>query len=162
MKEDSKPCLPVVATTKKSQSIFSCIADLSLKELLVRLVQSQHLMQISTEAGEASNETRLHFLLHFIHENLAEKISIDALSRKAYMSRNTFFKWFKEQFWITPLEYINRERIKLAKQILSGKESNVSDVGYQCGFTYVNYFVRLFKKAEGITPRAYKGYTKFG
>ena len=34
------------------------------------------------------------------------------------MSRNEFFKWFKEEFGITPLEYINRERIKLAKQIL--------------------------------------------
>jgi AraC-like DNA-binding protein len=72
------------------------------------------------------------------------------------MSRNEFFKWFKEQFGITPLEYINRERIKLAKQILSDKENSVSSVGYQCGFTDVNYFVRLFKKAEGITPGAYK------
>lgn len=149
----------ICTSTDKVKNIY---ADLSLKELLIRLVQSQHLMQISTEAGEASNETRLHFLLHFIHENLAEKISIDALSRKAYMSRNAFFKWFKEQFGITPLEYIIRERIKLAKQILSEKESNVSDVGYQCGFTDVNYFVRLFKKAEGITPGAYKECMKFG
>jgi AraC-like DNA-binding protein len=143
----------VCSSTDKVKNIY---ADLNLKELLIRLIQSQHLMQVSTEASDQRNQTRLHFLLHFIHEHLTEKISIDNLSRKAYMSRNEFFKWFKEQFGITPLEYINRERIKLAKQILSDKENSVSSVGYQCGFTDVNYFVRLFKKAEGITPGAYK------
>jgi AraC-like DNA-binding protein len=131
-------------------------ADLNLKELLIRLVQSQHLTQVRNESADKKNETRLHFLLHFIHEHLTEKIYMDTLSRKAYMSRNEFFKWFKEQFGITPLEYINRERIKLAKQILSGKHTNISDVGYQCGFSDLNYFVRLFKKSEGITPGSYK------
>jgi YesN/AraC family two-component response regulator len=58
------------------------------------------------------------------------------------------------------LEYINRERIKLAKQILSDKKDTVSSVGYQCGFADVNYFVRLFKKSEGITPGVYKECTK--
>ena len=143
----------VCSSTDKVKNIY---ADLNLKELLIRLIQSQHLMQVSTEASEQRNQTRLHFLLHFIHEHLTDKISIDDLSRKAYMSRNEFFKWFKEQFGITPLEYINRERIKLAKQILSDKKDTVSSVGYQCGFADVNYFVRLFKKAEGITPGAYK------
>jgi AraC-like DNA-binding protein len=81
---------------------------------------------------------------------------VDALSRKAYLSRNMFFKWFKEQFGVTPLDYINRERIKLAKQLLADKRNNVSSVSLQCGFTDVNYFVRLFKKSEGITPGLYQ------
>ena len=143
----------VCSSTDTAKNIY---ADLNLKELLIRLIQSQHLTQVSAEASDHRNQTRLHFVLHFIHEHLTEKISIDYLSRKAYMSRNEFFKWFKEEFGITPLEYINRERIKLAKQILSDKKNTVSSVGYQCGFADVNYFVRLFKKAEGITPGAYK------
>lgn len=147
----------VCSGTETAKNIY---ADLNLKELLIRLVQSQHLMQVSTEAGARQNQTRLHHLLHYIHEHLAEKISVDALSRKAYMSRNEFFKWFKEQFGTTPLEYINRERIKLAKQILAGQKSSISDVSYQCGFNDVNYFVRLFKKAEGITPGGYKECSK--
>jgi len=144
----------VCNSTDKAKNIY---ADLNLKELLIRLVQSQHLMQVSIESGDQHNQTRLHYVLHFIHEHLTEKIAVDTLSRKAYMSRNEFFKWFKEQFGITPLEYINRERIKLAKQLLSDKHSTITEVSYQCGFTDVNYFVRLFKKNESITPGAYKG-----
>lgn len=143
----------VCSSGEKGKNIF---ADLNLKELLIRLVQSQHLQQVAVESTDNTNQSRLHFVLHYIHQHLTEKIAVDALSRKAYLSRNMFFKWFKEQFGITPLEYINRERIKLAKQLLADKRNNVSSVSLQCGFTDVNYFVRLFKKAEGITPGVYQ------
>lgn len=144
----------ICSSPDKVKNIY---ADLSLKDLLIRLVQSQHLMQVHEEAVNDHNKSRLHFVLHFIHEHLTEKIIVDTLSRKAYMSRNEFFKWFKEQSGITPLEYINRERIRLAKQLLSDKRSTISEVGYQCGFNDVNYFVRIFRKTEGLTPGAYKG-----
>ena len=138
----------------KSKNIF---ADLNLKELLIRLVQSQHLTQVSTEIdGRNSNQSRLHYVLNYINEHLTERIAVDALSRKAYLSRNVFFKWFREQFGITPLDYINHQRIKLAKQLLAVPKNNVHMVSDLCGFSDVNYFVRLFKKMEGITPRAYK------
>ena len=137
----------------KAKNIF---ADLNLKELLIRLVQSQHLQQVAVESDQSNNHSRLHYVLNYIHEHLTEKIAVDALSRKAYLSRNVFFKWFKEQFGITPLDYINNERVKLAKQLLAHPKNNVRSVSMQCGFSDVNYFVRLFKKTEGITPKAYK------
>ncbi len=144
----------VCSSTDKTKNIY---ADLTLKELVIRLIQSQHLLQVHDETKKAGNKSRLHFVLHFIHEHLSEKIAVDTLSRRAYLSRNEFFKWFKEQFGITPLDYINKERLKLAKQLLSDKRSTLSEVSHQCGFTDVNYFIRLFKKTEGITPAAYKG-----
>ncbi|MBS1509934.1 MAG: AraC family transcriptional regulator [Bacteroidetes bacterium] len=143
----------VCSGTDKAKDIF---ADLNLKELLIRLVQSQYLQQVSVEIADATNHNRQHYVLHYIHEHLTEKIAVDKLCRKAYLSRNMFFTWFKEQFGITPLEYINRERIKLAKQLLADKRNNITNVGMQCGFSDVNYFVRLFKKMEGITPGQYQ------
>lgn len=143
----------ICSGTDKGKNIF---ADLNLKELLIRLVQSQHLQQVAMESNHHQNESRLHYVLNYIHEHLTEKIAVDALSRKAYLSRNVFFKWFKEQFGITPLDYINQERIKLAKQMLAQPNYKVQTVSYMCGFNDVNYFVRLFKKMEGITPKAYQ------
>jgi len=150
----------ICSSGDKAKNIY---ADLSLKELLIRLVQNQHLKQVNTESDANPNQSRYHFLLNFIREHLTEKIVMDTLSRKAYMSRNEFFKWFREQFGITPLEYINRERVKMAKQLMSEKGNSITEIGYQCGFSDVNYFVRLFKKEEGITPGAYKNcITGFG
>ncbi|MFT4094632.1 MAG: AraC family transcriptional regulator [Niabella sp.] len=129
-------------------------ADLNLKELLIRLMQSQNLATAADNSH--SNSTRINFIFNYIQQHLTDKISVDMLSKKAYLSRNLFFKWFKEQVGITPLEYINRERIKMAKQLLADRAISISDVSLQCGFNDVNYFVRLFRKSEGITPGAYQ------
>jgi AraC-like DNA-binding protein len=137
----------------RSKNIY---ADLSLKELLIRIVQSQQLQMLSEERAANNNHSRLHFVLQYIHEHLTEKIPVDTLSRKAYLSRNIFFKWFKEQFGLTPLEYITRERIRLARQLLADDRNSVSEVGLQCGFSDVNYFVRTFHRSEGLTPGAYR------
>ncbi|AWO00660.1 AraC family transcriptional regulator [Chitinophaga alhagiae] len=132
-------------------------ADLNLKELLIRLLQSQQLQQVAQEtAVSGSNRSRHHFVLQYIHEHLTEKIAVDALSRKAYLSRNMFFKWFRDQFGITPLEYINRERVTMAKKMLAIPGNSVNKVSAECGFTDANYFIRIFKKTEGITPKAYQ------
>ena len=139
-----------------TDTMKNAFADLNLKELLIRLIQSQHLQQVMVESSKDDTQSRLHYVLHYIHEHLTEKIAVDALSRKAYLSRNIFFKWFKEQFGITPLDYINLERIKMAKQLLSIPGNKIHTVSNQCGFSDVNYFIRVFRKTEGITPKAYQ------
>jgi AraC-like DNA-binding protein len=141
------------SSTERAKNIYT---DLSLKELLIRLVQSQHLKRVEMDKDDQKNSSRQHFLLNYIHGHLSDKLGVDTLSRKAHMSRNEFFKWFRLQFGISPLEYINRERIKLAKLLLGNRNTTVTEAAYQCGFTDVNYFVRLFKKSEGITPGTFK------
>ena len=131
-------------------------ADLTLRELLVRIAQNQHLQHQVNGAAHNPNSSRLHFVLQYIHDHLTERIEVDTLSRKAYLSRNIFFKWFKEQFGITPLEYITRERIRLARELLGQEKYTITQVSLLCGFTDVNYFVRTFKKSEGLTPGAYR------
>ncbi len=146
----------IIRNCSSGDSAKNIYADLSLKELLIRLVQSQYLKRVEMDKNDKRNASRQHFLLDYIHGHLTEKLGVDTLSRKAYMSRNEFFKWFRQQFGISPLEYINRERIKLAKQLLGNQNKTVTETAYQCGFTDVNYFVRLFKKSEGITPGTFK------
>ena len=143
----------ICTSQDKSKSIY---ADLQLKELLIRLLQSQQLGQAVEGSETDSNGNRLNFVLHYIREHLTEKIAVDALSRKAYLSRNLFFKWFREQFGITPVEYVNKERIKLAKELLAKPQSSIYDVSKLCGFTDVNYFIRVFRKIEGTTPKVYQ------
>ena len=145
----------------RSESIVKNIyADLNLKELLIRLVQSQYLHQISKDSFENSNAGRLQFILDYIRNHITDKILVDDLSVKAHMNRSAFFRMFKEQFGITPVEYITRERVKLAKHLLSDSTLSITEISWQSGFTDVNYFVRLFRKTEGVTPGAYRALGK--
>ena len=146
----------IIRICNSGDRMKNVFADLNLKELLIRLVQSQHLQQVALESSTDNNKSRLHFVLNYIHEHLSEKIAVDALSRKAYVSRNIFFKWFKEQFGVTPLDYINKERVKMAKAMMTTNSDSIHTVSIRCGFSDVNYFIRVFKKIEGITPGCYQ------
>lgn len=147
----------VCSGSENSKNIY---ADLSLKELLIRLVQTQHLHEMETDTRGNPNKGRWQFVLDYIHNNLTEKIQIDDLSAKTLMNRSTFFKSFKEQFGITPVDYINRERLRMAKQLLAHTNDNITQISWQTGFTDANYFVRLFKKTEGLTPGSYRSLIK--
>lgn len=133
------------------------LADLALRELIVRIIQTQNRNQATWESQRRSNENPLLFAVHYIRENVSEKIQIDELSNKACMSRATFYRAFKRAFGLNPLEFILRERMKVAKSLLADGGKTITEVCYQSGFSDLNYFDRQFKKLEGITPGQYRG-----
>lgn len=129
------------------------LADLTLKELIVRLVQLQALEQIP---GEPSTANVFAYVTHYIRNHIGDKLNVDELSRKAYMSRASFFRLFKREYGISPVRYITRERIHKAKALLSATNMTVNQVGLESGFEDVNHFIRTFKQSEGVTPAAYR------
>jgi AraC-like DNA-binding protein len=56
---------------------------------------------------------------------------------------------------ITPLEYLNRYRIKKAAELLESGQ-NVTETTFAVGFSSVSYFSRLFEKEVGLSPSVYR------
>ena len=131
------------------------LADLTLKELLVRIMQTQNLKTISDE-GYNLNQNPLAFVLNYIKSNLNEKISINSLSDKACMSKATFYRLFKRELGISPNDFILAEKINKAKTLLTQPGAKVASISYELGFNDANYFIRAFKKIVGITPGTYQ------
>ena len=131
------------------------LADLTLKELLVRIMQTQNLKTISDE-GYNLNQNPLAFVLNYIKTNLNEKISINSLSDKACMSKATFYRLFKRELGISPNDFILTEKINKAQILLVQPGAKVASISYALGFSDANYFIRAFKKIVGITPGAYQ------
>jgi AraC-like DNA-binding protein len=130
------------------------LADLTLQEMVVHIIQTQNL-QIATEEGAEANNA-LSYVINFIRANIGEKIHIEQLSEKACMSRASFYRAFKREFSISPVDFILQEKIKKAKHLLTDTKASISDVCYQLGFSDLNYFGRQFKKSEGISPTQYR------
>ena len=131
------------------------LADLTLKELLVRIMQTQNLKTINDD-GYNLNQNPLAFVLNYIKSNLNEKISINSLSDKACMSKATFYRLFKRELGISPNDFILTEKINKAKLLLAQPGAKVASISYELGFSDANYFIRAFKKNVGITPGAYQ------
>lgn len=131
------------------------LADLTLKELLVRIMQTQNLKMITEETYNTS-QNPLAFVLNYIKSNLNEKISINSLSEKACMSKATFYRLFKRELGISPNDFILSEKMNKAKVLLLQPGAKVASIGYELGFNDANYFIRTFKKIMGTTPGAYQ------
>lgn len=129
------------------------LADLTLKELLVRIMQTQNLMSTQTEGN---NHNPLAYVIGYIKANLNEKISINSLSDKACMSKATFYRLFKRELGISPNDYILAEKMNRAKQLLAKPGAKISAISYELGFSDSNYFIRAFKKLVGTTPGSYQ------
>ena len=129
------------------------IADFALKELLIRLMQTQ--ARNLVEKNTLKTQSRIGFVADFIKKNLHQKLSIDVIAKMAYVSKSNFFKMFKEELGISPNEFIIQERIKRAKEMLMHNNS-VNEVAFSTGFSDTNYFIRVFKQMEGVTPKIFQ------
>ncbi len=132
------------------------LADLTMKELIIRLVQLQQLEQLEGFSNKTLGNDPFHEVAVYIRNNLSDKLDIQQLSKKACMSRAQFFRSFKREFGITPVQFIIKERLKYSKQLLTNTNQTIQEVGLQTGFEDVNNFIKLFKKNEGLTPGAYR------
>ncbi|MCQ4142144.1 helix-turn-helix domain-containing protein [Chryseobacterium sp. EO14] len=129
------------------------MADFALKELLIRLMQTQARSMV--EKNIVKNKSRIGFAVDYIKKNLHQKLSIDSIAKMAYVSKSNFFKMFKDELGTSPNEFILQERINRAKELLANQNS-IKETAYQTGFSDANYFTRVFKQLVGVTPKSYQ------
>lgn len=70
-----------------------------------------------------------------------------------YMSEVNFRRLFREHTGKTPIEYRNDLRLEKAKTMLQSGEYNVSEIAASLGFSNLSFFIKLYKKKFGYTPK---------
>lgn len=134
------------------------LLDLMIQELIIRLLQTKAKSLIINDPNQVFNDTRIGTVIKYIKENLTNKdISVDLLAKKAYMSTSHFHKQFKNTLGISPIDYINSEKIKFSKKLIKeSKDFRMSEIAFKSGFNNTSYFNRQFKKMELMTPQQFK------
>jgi AraC family transcriptional regulator len=99
---------------------------------------------------------RLHRVLDFIGERLADDISLDDLAREACLSPFHFSRLFHEATGLPPHRYVIERRIRAAQTMLSSQRSSMAVVALDTGFGSQASFARAFRKVTGLTPRQYR------
>lgn len=92
----------------------------------------------------------------YIDNNYTDKISLDLLESKLYVSRFHIEKEFKRAYGIAVIEYVISKRMNYAKKLLRFTNKSIEEIAILCGFSDQSYFNRQFKKSEGITGTAFR------
>lgn len=83
-------------------------------------------------------------------------LSNSILAEECGISEVYFRQLFKNQFGISPRQYILELRIRKAKQLLASSRLSISQVAEHCGFTNPYHFSRAFRQATQRTPSEYR------
>ena len=97
--------------------------------------------------------TELSDLQSFMLNNYTQSMFVDDFAKKTNRSLTKFKNDFKKIFNEPPKKWINKKRLEKAYYLLCNSEMNVTDVCFLIGFTDLSYFISLFKKEYGFTPK---------
>lgn len=92
----------------------------------------------------------------YLDRHYRDKISLSALSERFYINKFYLSRIFKEQFGISVNNYLLAVRITHAKQLLRFSDLSIEEISHECGMNDANYFSRMFKKSEQMTPGEYR------
>lgn len=93
----------------------------------------------------------------YIEKNCFNKdFSLSIAASKSYISETYFRKLFKQEFGMSPKQYIIERRIEYAKALIISGYFSVRSVAEMCGYNDEKYFSVEFKKVTGTSPSEYR------
>ncbi|SDS28854.1 AraC family transcriptional regulator [Christiangramia echinicola] len=130
--------------------------DNMLEELIIRILQTNSRKIYTEKSSRLSSGNRLAYIVEYIRKNLHNPLAVKNLSKKACMSESNFYRVFKNELGISPIDFINNERIKLAVSLLQNPNKSIKEVYQECGFESRSYFNRVFKSRKRVAPGDYQ------
>ncbi|MCR6514520.1 MULTISPECIES: response regulator [Clostridium] len=92
----------------------------------------------------------------FIKDNVSKPIKLEDIASFCNLSPSYFSRLFKKETGKTVISYINEEKIEKAKELLKNTYLPIINISLDLGFDDCGYFIRVFKKATGVTPKVFR------
>ncbi len=92
----------------------------------------------------------------YIEENLADKISFEDLASRLATSRRNFDRRFIKATGNTPVEYLQRVKVEVAKKTREKGRKSIYEVMSEVGYSDDKAFREVFKKITGLSPLDYR------
>ena len=93
---------------------------------------------------------------NYLDLHFREKITLDELAGLFYIDKYYLSRRFKQHFGTTVNAYLQQAKITHAKHLLRFSQLSVEEISVECGVDDPNYFARLFKKIEGVSPGEFR------
>jgi AraC-like DNA-binding protein len=91
-----------------------------------------------------------------IADNLLKKISLKDIARKIGMDKTYLARLFKKSEGITVVQYIEREKVALVREMLEFSDYTIAEIAENLSFSSQSYMGELFKRQTGVTPVKYR------
>jgi AraC-like DNA-binding protein len=153
-KLNMNPIFPILDHMLELHNIFSIenalALQISLAELLMKL---QDTMRISIMPSSANLSAAI---IEYLNHNRAEPFNSKHMEESLHFHFDYLSRCLKKHTGMSPVTYLHHIRLIHARSLLEQSDLSVQEIAEKSGFGSSNYFIRLFRKNFGHTPKQYR------
>lgn len=126
----------------------------------------EYLKYLIVTAGNAltlqtQNTSGISLIKAYIDAHLGEELSRSNLAEIAFLNPDYMARLFKKKIGISIGAYIQQQRIKKAKGLLSRTNDSINEIAQKVGYDNFSYFSHIFRKKVGLTPNEYRNHKHY-
>jgi len=99
---------------------------------------------------------RLRMIKELVHAKMEDELTLCEMAQSVELTTAYFARMFRKSTGETPHQFVLRNRIERAKEMLRAAEPRVLDVAVACGFKTQQHFARVFRRMCGACPTKYR------
>ena len=92
----------------------------------------------------------------YVREHLADVVSVEGLADLVDLSPFHFSRMFKQATGTSPLQFVTRERITHAQQLIRETSRSLIEIALEVGYSNPSHFAKVFRKVAGVTPTEFR------
>lgn len=105
---------------------------------------------------EPTKDKNIYEIVHFLKRNFAVAPGAEQMAKRLGISYSYMCRILSDNLGTGYCSLLNSVRIENAKKLLLSTDKNITEIGFDCGFGDSSYFIKMFKKTVGVTPKQYR------
>jgi two-component system response regulator YesN len=142
------------STMEESPKHFQLKLSVTPKDTLFQYLNS--VMKLYHNRLGEGQATHAQKAMAYIEEHLGSDVGLQQVARHVHLHPNHLSEVFKKETGITFGDYVTRQKIQRAMEILTISPAKISEVAARVGYEDVKYFSQIFKKYTGKTPSEFR------
>ena len=138
---------------------FQDVCQACMEMLVIRLMRSTNLC-VPTDPQSGGGNQQCAAVKRYIDLHFKEALTLDQLAEKAHINKYYLSHTFKQEYGISPINYMITRRIVESKYLLTETDLSLTQIAQLLGFSSPSYFSQAFRKTQGISPAEYRKSTR--
>lgn len=139
----------------KMEQLTVCIRILSLLSQEAKPI----MLDVSDKTSfkeESGQQDKVDAISQYIAEHYSQRITLDELAEKFFISRSSLHRLFLSHFGETFVQRLKKTRLGHAERLLESSSYSISLIAEKVGYDSQSNFNRQFKEYRGVCPREYR------
>ena len=157
---DITSCLRnILREMEQKQPGYEDVCQAYMEILIIRLMRNTGL-SVPTEPQNSVGNHQCATVRRYIDNHFKEPLTLDQLAAEAHMNKYYLSHAFKQEYGISPINYMISRRLEESKYLLAETDLSMSQIAQLLGFSSLSYFSQVFHRTQGISPMEYRQQNK--